>query len=406
MITAFLRLIMDGKRGKAMSNRQQRRLQQKALKKQRSGAQTPVVTRDTIPQSMQAAASFYERGLPKQAAAICTQVLALDPDNTDALTALGTIAFDAGRFSEARDCIEKAIALGAHHAGHFMNLGAICDALKDREGAEAAYRKAIDINPRYGDPYYNLGNLYLREGRAGDAITVFDACMEACGREFHALAYKAHALLDAGKPDEAHRLLDFDTYVKPYRFDTPDGFDSLEAFNATLSRYIKAHPTLQVEARATRKGKHTGELIKTPLGPMEGMVARIDEAVRWYKDQLPDDPAHPAVRHAPDRWRLTAWGVVMMNGGHEIAHIHPNGWLSGVFYVNLPDVIGQQGEAGYLEFGKPTPDLHVRSGMELRHYKPEYGQMFLFPSYFYHGTVPFRSDQRRICIAFDVEPVA
>jgi hypothetical protein len=38
--------------------------------------------------------------------------------------------------------------------------------------------------------------------------------------------------------------------------------------------------------------------------------------------------------------------------------------------------------------------------------RPEEGLMVLFPSYFYHGTVPLESDEVRISIAFDViEPV-
>ncbi len=31
--------------------------------------------------------------------------------------------------------------------------------------------------------------------------------------------------------------------------------------------------------------------------------------------------------------------------------------------------------------------------------------MFLFPSYFYHRTVPFENEQNRISIAFDIMPV-
>jgi hypothetical protein len=31
--------------------------------------------------------------------------------------------------------------------------------------------------------------------------------------------------------------------------------------------------------------------------------------------------------------------------------------------------------------------------------------MILFPSYFYHRTVPFRSDDYRISIAFDIIPL-
>ncbi|MFB3078779.1 MAG: putative 2OG-Fe(II) oxygenase [Lysobacterales bacterium] len=38
--------------------------------------------------------------------------------------------------------------------------------------------------------------------------------------------------------------------------------------------------------------------------------------------------------------------------------------------------------------------------------RPEAGLMLLFPSYFYHGTVPFDYDAQRISIAFDILPLS
>jgi hypothetical protein len=29
----------------------------------------------------------------------------------------------------------------------------------------------------------------------------------------------------------------------------------------------------------------------------------------------------------------------------------------------------------------------------------------LFPSYFYHGTIPSESREKRICISFDAQPI-
>jgi hypothetical protein len=43
---------------------------------------------------------------------------------------------------------------------------------------------------------------------------------------------------------------------------------------------------------------------------------------------------------------------------------------------------------------------------EVRAVQPEEGMMILFPSYFYHRTVPFETGETRISIAFDVMPVA
>ncbi|MFX8381746.1 putative 2OG-Fe(II) oxygenase [Acinetobacter baumannii] len=43
--------------------------------------------------------------------------------------------------------------------------------------------------------------------------------------------------------------------------------------------------------------------------------------------------------------------------------------------------------------------------LEAEHYvKPERGMLVLFPSYMWHGTVPFEGDDRRMTIALDVVP--
>ncbi len=39
-------------------------------------------------------------------------------------------------------------------------------------------------------------------------------------------------------------------------------------------------------------------------------------------------------------------------------------------------------------------------------FRPEEGLMMVFPSYFYHRTIPFEAAEHRISIAFDVLPEA
>jgi hypothetical protein len=34
------------------------------------------------------------------------------------------------------------------------------------------------------------------------------------------------------------------------------------------------------------------------------------------------------------------------------------------------------------------------------------GDIVLFPSSLYHRTIPFNSDEERVCIAFDLKPAA
>jgi len=401
----------DQQRAQQQAARKEKIRKQKAQQKTHSAAKRTAavinVTPENVAQAMTEAVRRHHADDFGTASQIYRQVLKLFPDHPDALSSLAMIESQKGRPARAIKLLQKAISLVDDNAGYYMNLGSALTQTGEIDDAAAAYTRAIELAPTYPDPYYNLGDLFLGTGRPNDAIAVFDACMAAIGREFHALAYKAHALDDAGRNEEARYLLNFDDYVKTYKFEPPEGFETIESFNAAMSKHIRNHPTLQGNVMSTEHGKHTAELLREPVGPMAAMEQRIQEAIHWYIKTLPDDPGHPAVKWVPSAWKLTSWGVVMFDKGHERAHIHPNGWLSGVFYLNLPELIHDPDKSpeGWLEFGRPSPDIHVQSALTLRHYQPDYGQMFLFPSYFYHGTIPFRSSQRRICIAFDVEPL-
>ncbi len=58
--------------------------------------------------------------------------------------------------------------------------------------------------------------------------------------------------------------------------------------------------------------------------------------------------------------------------------------------------------AGWIEFGRPPEHIHCTVEPEVRLVRPEEGLMALFPSYFYHRTVPTESAGTRVSIAFDV----
>jgi hypothetical protein len=56
-----------------------------------------------------------------------------------------------------------------------------------------------------------------------------------------------------------------------------------------------------------------------------------------------------------------------------------------------------------LAFGIPDSAL----GLELsprRIEPPQVGRLLIFPSYFWHGTIPFESEQQRLTVAFDALP--
>jgi uncharacterized protein (TIGR02466 family) len=397
------------KRDQKQSKQKARKEKLRKLKAQQKSRSTPgfSVTDSNLNEAMTAAVRLHQDGKLTDAARIYRQVIKLQPNHPDALSSLAMVESEDKRFERAIDLLQRAIELVGNNAGYYINLGSVFDEIGNLDDAETNYQRAIELTPEYPDPYYNLGNLYLKQGQAEAGIAIFDQCMAATGRDFHALAYKAHSLFDAGKIQDAVFLLDHGSLVKRYPFEPPQGYESIEALNQTLARHVSTHRSLQNNVRATVGGDHTGELLVDPKGPMAEMEEIINSAVAWYKKQLPDLPDHPFLLHEPIAWRLTAWGVVLRNKGHERSHIHPNGWLSGVFYVQLPEIISdpESEPQGWLEFGRPTKDLHVSTEPETQTYQPQYGNIILFPSYFYHGTIPFKSKEKRICISFDAEPI-
>jgi hypothetical protein len=131
----------------------------------------------------------------------------------------------------------------------------------------------------------------------------------------------------------------------------------------------------------------------------------IADAVAKYIRELPDDPDHPMARRKQDEFSFSgSWSCRLASSGYHTNHVHPKGWISSAYYVHLPDAVDDEtGRQGWLKFGESNLALGARD-TPARHERPVVGRLVLFPSYFWHGTVPFRSSDNRLTVAFDVVP--
>ena len=254
----------------------------------------------------------------------------------------------------------------------------------------------------------HLAELFLEREDPTAALSECDACLAANPGHVRALSIKGVALAETGARDEARALMDCGRLMLSKRWSEAPGFASISDFNRAVADHVLSHPSLVYEPklRATRLGRHSGELLVEPKGPIGTLEQMICAAVADYDSTIRPDPGHPFLARPPKNWTLTIWAVVLEKQGFQVPHIHPSGWLSGVYYVNLPSVLDDPGaeQAGWIEFGRPLPRYPVKAEPELITIRPEPGLMLLFPSYFFHRTLPFQSDETRISIAFDVMP--
>lgn len=80
---------------------------------------------------------------------------------------------------------EKRLALAKDPRNvHMLNeVGELAEAAGDLERAHWAFKRAIRLDPSYADPYRNLGQLYEKEGRTKQAVSVLQNYLRYAGDE-------------------------------------------------------------------------------------------------------------------------------------------------------------------------------------------------------------------------------
>ncbi|NEX95316.1 2OG-Fe(II) oxygenase family protein, partial [Caulobacter sp. 17J65-9] len=251
-----------------------------------------------------------------------------------------------------------------------------------------------------------LCTVYLAAGRPHDALAVARRRLARAPHDHVALAFAAVAARMVGDP-QYERLYDYSAFVRPAQIPTPKGWRSLDAYLADLKdalirlHALKAHPL----ENSLRGGSQTSQSLLRSKDPViTAFFQAIDEPIRAYMEAVGtgDDPVRS--RNTGAYSVKAAWSVRLKPNGFHVDHIHPQGWLSSAFYVETPAAaLETPGREGWIRFGRPrmrtTPELDA--GCYVR---PEPGTLVLFPSYMWHGTVPFTTDESRMTVAFDVVP--
>ena len=380
----------------------------------------------------------------------------IDPDHAPGWNNLGNLERELGRADEAEAAYRTAVERAPRYVPGWTNLASLLGSLGRHDEAAEAWKTVSELTPRDVDAWSGLGYALERCGRPGEAVPALQralACVtpdhprviSAVGRLHAALAVahlraggpdgadalaacdgwlerrpgdatglaaKAILLNHLGREEESRSLADTERLAARFRIDPAPDYPDLDSFNDALARHVTGHPSLvwAPPHNATREGQHSGELVTEPSGPAVVLKQRILECIERYVASVAgNDPDHLLVRSRPPATRMRMWGVVMHAGGYQIPHIHPAAWLSGVYYPEVPDFVseGDPGHHGWLEFGRaPEEEFPGLAPMPVEAVRPEEGLLIIFPAWFYHRTIPYAPEVRRISVAFDLVPEA
>lgn len=311
----------------------------------------------------------------------------------------------AGRSAEAVSVLEEAQAAGHEEPDFDHRLARALSLLGQVGQAEASFLRALVKRPEDKRYRLDLARLQIVLARYEEALDHLETALAAAPRDQEAIAYRGVCWRLLGDPREA-ALNDYDGFVRACRLPPPPGFPSIDAFNERLLSVLeRLHAATEAPAEQTLRGgtQTLGDLFEVGGQELDALRRQFEAAVGDYIEGLAADVRHPLVGRRADGFRFSgSWSVRLRSGGHHVNHVHSEGWISSCYYVSVPSCVGD-GQQGWLRFGETSLHLGERE-RTARVMQPESGLLVLFPSYFFHGTIPFYGDTPRVTVAFDVVP--
>lgn len=409
--------------------------------------------------------TFRELGKLEEASLSFNKAIMLNGEFADAHNNLGNTLKDLGRLEDAELCYLRVVELTPDKAGCHYNLGLVRQQLNKLKQAVASYQKAISVKPNYAEAFNNLGLVYKELGKLDDAeasysraivlrpnfqralmnrwrlyfdkgeytaaLTDADACINEGPRE-----RDLRTLYALGRNEEIEKRINFlakkgsdnisvAAFVAFYSYAEnkrtmynfcPNPFDFLEFANLTthvknsagfinglMNELKKLKTSWEPKGKSTINGFQSLEgtnLFENPTSQIARLKSIIiAELKRYHVKHSGRDCSY--IKNWPSDYNLYGWQVTLKKQGHQKAHIHPGGWLSGVIYLKVVAALGK--DEGAIEFSLNCPDYSSPSSLSLTHV-PKAGEMIFFPSSLHHRTIPFSAEEDRIIISFDLMP--
>jgi len=348
---------------------------------------------------------------------------------------LGTVLYGQGQHTDAIDAFREALRLEPQFADAWNDLGETYRDQGDMEEAVRCYREALKADPKHSRANYNLGESYCLGDQLEQAVPYFAASDFADAQErvlqclyktkhFDAFKQRFDELIKQGQHNSillgtlsTHYAINFHS-DNPYRFcQNPMSLvlhthiDELSEPNSPLLGDL-LHDIKSLQIAERKQGRlyygiqSAGNLLQRAEPSFRKLAALIRAKVKAYQKHFAGND-DTLIRLFPKELEFaSSWYLRMKQGGYLTSHIHEEGWISGCVYLQLPDkgVDGHEGSFEYGTDGDDYPRLH--DDFPSRIVDQAVGDLVLFPSSLFHRTIPFQSEQERVCVAFDIKPRA
>ena len=372
--------------------------------------------------------TLNELGRLDKAEASYRQTISFKPNYTEAHYNLGNTLKELGRLDKAEASYRQAISLKPDYAEAHNDLGNTLKELGRLDDAKESYRQAIALKPGYTEAHYNLGLIFSEAKEYEKAVEQFKSSnhklsksyllrcfyqLNVQSRFFNELDY----LINQGEVNSIIGSLGCRSALK-YGLERPNLFCKYPlkyVLHTDLNAQYDFEKVFVEKARTILNknnisGKRqpllingyqtSGNLFDIKSDFTENIQKVIRLEVEKYRINFKNSE-EGLIKNWPTDYSIYGWLISMKSGGELRPHMHERGWISGSIYINVPSksradsgnlVVCIDDEESVTERHKnPTKSINVVTG-----------NLVLFPASLMHYTVPFKSEEERIVLAFDV----
>ena len=395
------------------------------------------------------------------------KAIELEPGFYEAYGNQGAIYLLQGDFDQAILFFQQSLKIQDHARGH-LNLGNAYRNQGHLEKAIQSYQRAIEMNPNDAETCSVLGDALWHQGKIQEAnqylrqAVIIDRDNPIANYNLATFLHDNKKFQEAYEFYKASQMQDweeralyclyktkqFDIFEKelntaiskkntspllatlsthfaknfhkedrynfcrdPLRFVFHGQVDALKDPNDNLLKSLlldinEADISERMQSRLVNGVQSSGNLFKRKDSSFKRLAQEITLLIKKYFDCYKNEDSMFIKAFPKNIEFSSSWFVKMETGGHLSSHIHEEGWISGAVYLAIPKEKKHPDEGG-IELsidGDDYPRMHDE--FEKKLYLPQVGDVVFFPSSVFHRTIPFSSNEERICIAFDLKPAS
>ncbi|GHV76757.1 lipoprotein [Spirochaetia bacterium] len=143
-----------------------------------------------------------------EARGIVEEIIAGEPDNTEALYVLSTLEGAGGRNKEQKATLERLIRIDPNHVAALTSLGDISLRGKSLKAAAAYFDRVLAVDPDNGDALLGLAGVYRYQRNPKEAESLLNKAVKRYPQWTRPLTERARLYQEAGFYDDALRDLD------------------------------------------------------------------------------------------------------------------------------------------------------------------------------------------------------